>query len=235
MPRGLRRQTPLCRAPRLRGRDAAAPGACREGCSLGLCAVSEPCDAVLRSVIGEDPGGPGTWAPAHSAGAMAPACHVSRRSDSGASALLALRGGRRALALWARRVGRGLAVSSRQRRCAHSSPRGSVPVVLVGGSLTHREDARESRRVPDATAAGPRPALLPLSGQEARHDPPSALQPRAAGRPRKPSPGPAWGRSPEDNLGCSAHPEGRPGLFKETREHLPLAKPAQFLLSLIYW
>lgn len=183
MPRGLRRQTPLCRAPRLRGRDAAAPGVCREGRSLGLCAVSEPCDAVLRSVIGEDPGGPGTWAPAHSAGAMAPACHVSQRSVSGASALLALRGGRRALALWARRVGRGLAVSSRQRRCAHSSPRGSVPVVLVGGSLTHREDARgvppgpgrhsgrpKASAPPAERAGGPtRPALRsPASGSWTR-------------------------------------------------------------------
>lgn len=239
MPRGLRRQTPLCRAPRLRGRDAAAPGVCCEGRSLGLCAVSEPCDAVPRSVIGEDPGGPGTWAPAHSAGAMAPACHVSRRSDSGASALLALRGGRRALALWARESGGGS--RSPPDRGAALTPRQGAPLpwCLSAAHSPIVKMLAESRRVPDATAAGPRPGLLPLSGQEARHDPPSALQPQAAGRAPgaggKPSPGPAWGRSPEDNLGCSAHPEGRPGLFKETREHLPLAKQAQFLLSLIYW
>lgn len=169
--------------PPFAGERCGRPGACCEGCSLGLCAVSEPCDAVLRSVIGEDPGGPGTWAPAHRAGVMAPACHVSRRSVSGASALLALRGGRRALALWARRVGRGLAVSSRQRRCAHSSPRGSVPVVLVGGSLTHREDARgvltgpgrhsgrpKASAPPAERAGGPtRPALRsPASGSWTR-------------------------------------------------------------------
>lgn len=185
MPRGLRRQTPLCRAPRLRGRDAAAPGACREGCSLGLCAVSEPCDAVLRSVIGEDPGGPGTWAPAHRAGAMAPACHVSRRSDSGASALLALRGGRRALALWARESGGGS--RSPPDRGAALTPRQGAPFPWCS-SAAHSPIVKmlaESRRVPDATAARPRPALLPLSGQEAQRDPPSALQPRGSQtRPR---------------------------------------------------
>lgn len=148
---------------------------------------------------------------------MAPACHVSRRSDSGASALLALRGGRRALALWARRVGRGLTVSSRQRRCAHSSPRGSVPVVLVGGSLTHREDARgvppgpgrhsgrpKASAPPAERAGGPtRPALRsPASGQ------PDVPQGRVGNPPRGlHGDGPqktTWGVAPtrKDGLAC---------------------------------
>lgn len=239
MPRGLRRQTPLCRAPRLRRRDAAAPGACREGCSLGLCAVSEPCDAVLRSVIGEDPGGPGTWAPVHRAGAMAPPATFPSEAFR-APLLCSLSGaGGGPWPCGPAESGRGS--RSPPDRGAALTPRQGAPFPWCS-SAAHSPIVKmlaESRRVPDATAARPRPALLPLSGQEARHDPPSALQPRAAGcapgAGGKPSPGPAWGRSPEDNLGCSAHPEGRPGLFKETREHLPLAKPAQFLLSLIYW
>lgn len=230
---------PLCRAPRLRGRDAAAPGACCEGRSLGLCAVSEPCDAVLRSVMGRtqedrESGHRRTeqvrW--------PLPATFPSEAIRAPLLCSLSGAGG----GPWpCGPAESGGGSRSPPDRGAALTPLQGAPFPWCS-SAAHSPIVKmlaESRRVPDATAAGPRPALLPLSGQEARHDPPSALQPRAAGRAPgaggKPSPGPAWGRSPEDNLGCSAHPEGRPGLFKETREHLPLAKPAQFLLSLIYW